>query len=144
MRRTCIGVPLRASFGPVTTRIRRFSPILSGDREVSQERAKPPQDEGFRSTAPTGATGLEPATPGFGDRCATNCATPLGCARDCIRAQYHRPVPLVALFLVITASFGAIAVWSATAGQWVIAACAAALCLWMGSFAWGGLRKMRS
>ena len=27
-----------------------------------------------------GATGLEPATYGFGDRCATNCATPLeGC-----------------------------------------------------------------
>ena len=25
-----------------------------------------------------GATGLEPATYGFGDRCATNCATPLG------------------------------------------------------------------
>ena len=24
-----------------------------------------------------GATGLEPATYGFGDRCATNCATPL-------------------------------------------------------------------
>jgi hypothetical protein len=28
---------------------------------------------------PAGAAGLEPATPGFGDRCATNCATPLGC-----------------------------------------------------------------
>src|SRR5262249_34945850 len=34
----------------------------------------------------TGATGLEPATPGFGDRCATNCATPLGCSADCIGA----------------------------------------------------------
>ena len=32
---------------------------------------------------PAGATGLEPATPGFGDRCATNCATPLGCGAEC-------------------------------------------------------------
>jgi hypothetical protein len=32
---------------------------------------------------PAGATGLEPATPGFGDRCATNCATPLGCGAQC-------------------------------------------------------------
>ena len=33
-------------------------------------------------TYPAGATGLEPATPGFGDRCATSCATPLGCGRS--------------------------------------------------------------
>ena len=40
---------------------------------------------------PAGATGLEPATPGFGDRCATNCATPLGCEGQCT------PTPLVTL-----------------------------------------------
>ena len=27
----------------------------------------------------TGMAGLEPTTSGFGDRCATNCATSLGC-----------------------------------------------------------------
>ena len=49
---------------------------------------KPVPRRGFRPAGETtGATGLEPATPGFGDRCATNCATPLGCAEDCIRAR---------------------------------------------------------
>src|SRR4051812_16063618 len=104
----------------------------------------------------TGATGLEPATPGFGDRCATNCATPLGCAADCIGAgaaplrpatrepgsrvsgprlaratSSIAPMPLAVLFSVITLAFGAIAVWSASAHQWVIAAAAAALAVWM-------------
>jgi hypothetical protein len=31
----------------------------------------------FAGTSEAGETGLEPATPGFGDRCTTNCATPL-------------------------------------------------------------------
>ena len=39
----------------------------------------------------TGATGLEPATPGFGDRCATNCATPLGCPRIVSASFGHHP-----------------------------------------------------
>src|SRR6185503_10088986 len=47
-----------------------------------------------RSTARmivAGATGLEPATCGFGDRCATNCATPL-CLRN-ERPPPRSPVP---------------------------------------------------
>ena len=52
-------------------------------------------------------------------------------------------MPLAALFSVITVSFGAIAVWAATAHQWVIAAAAAALAVWMGSLAWTAVRKTR-
>ena len=43
----------------------------------------PRQKRRFSRGNPAGATGLEPATPGFGDRCATNCATPLGCGAQC-------------------------------------------------------------
>jgi hypothetical protein len=53
-------------------------------------------------------------------------------------------VALAALFALITAAFAAIAVWSGTAGQWVIAAAGAALAAWMGSLAWGALRKTRA
>jgi hypothetical protein len=53
-------------------------------------------------------------------------------------------VPLAALFSLITLAFAAIAVWSATAGQWPIAVAAAALAAWMASLAWGAVRKSRS
>jgi hypothetical protein len=50
-------------------------------------------------------------------------------------------VPLAALFSAITLAFLAIAAWTASAGRWVIAACAAALAFWMGSLAWTAVRK---
>jgi hypothetical protein len=53
-------------------------------------------------------------------------------------------VPLAALFTVITLAFAAIAVWSAGAGQWPIALAAGALAAWMGSLAWGAMRKSRA
>jgi hypothetical protein len=53
-------------------------------------------------------------------------------------------VPLVALFTVITAGFAAIAVWSAEASRWPIAAAAGALAAWMATLAWSALRKTRS
>src|SRR6478735_8847659 len=46
---------------------------------------------GFRpETACAGQTGLEPATCGFGDRCATNCATTLW--SECHYLTTHTPV----------------------------------------------------
>ena len=53
-------------------------------------------------------------------------------------------MPLVVLFSVITLAFAGIAVASAGAGRWIIAAPAAALALWMASFAWAALRRTRS
>jgi hypothetical protein len=52
-------------------------------------------------------------------------------------------VPLTALFLLITAGFAAIAVWSAQAGEWPIAVAAGALAAWMATLAWAALRKTR-
>ncbi len=52
-------------------------------------------------------------------------------------------MPLAALFSVLTLAFGAIAVASAAAGQWVIALAAAALAAWTASLVWGTLRKRR-
>ena len=57
---------------------------------------------------------------------------------------YHRSVAMVILFTAITIAFAGIAVGSASAGRWVIAAPAAALALWMASFAWAALRRTRS
>ena len=54
------------------------------------------------------------------------------------------PVPLAVLFSFITLGFAAIALWSAEASRWPIAAAAAALAAWMGTLAWAALRKMRS
>jgi hypothetical protein len=48
------------------------------------------------------------------------------------------------LFTVIAVAFGGLALASARAGQWVIAAAAAALGLWMASLAWGVLRRTRA
>ena len=53
-------------------------------------------------------------------------------------------MPLAALFTIITLAFAGIAVASALAGRWPIAAAAAALALWMGSLAYSALRKTRS
>ena len=51
---------------------------------------------------------------------------------------------MTALFSLITLAFAAIAVWCASASQWILAVAAAALALWMGSLAWSGLRRMLS
>jgi hypothetical protein len=53
-------------------------------------------------------------------------------------------VPLAALFGVITLAFAGIAVASALAGRWAIAAAAAALAAWMATLAWGAVRKTRA
>jgi hypothetical protein len=47
------------------------------------------------------------------------------------------------LFAVITVAFAAIAIDALYAGRWVITIAAGGLAFWMGSFAWGGLRKFR-
>jgi hypothetical protein len=47
------------------------------------------------------------------------------------------------LFSVLTAAFAVIALAGASHGQWVIAVAAAGIGLWMGSFAWAALRRMR-
>jgi hypothetical protein len=52
-------------------------------------------------------------------------------------------VAMAVLFCVLTAAFGGIAIGSASAGRWVIAVAAAALAVWMGSFAWAALRRIR-
>jgi hypothetical protein len=65
---------------------------------------------------------------------------------DCIGAsrEYDRAVPMVALFSAITLAFALIAVWTAAAGIYPLAVAAAALTFWMGTLAWGALRKTRS
>ena len=50
---------------------------------------------------------------------------------------------LASLFSVIALAFALIALWSASSGEWVIAAAAAALAAWMSTFAWSALRKTR-
>ena len=50
----------------------------------------------------------------------------------------------VALVTSLRFALATLAVASALAGKWVIAASAAALAAWMGSFAWAGLRRMRA
>jgi hypothetical protein len=51
-------------------------------------------------------------------------------------------IGLAALFSVLTFAFGGIAVAAGAAGRWVIAVAAAALAAWMGSFAWGAVRRI--
>jgi hypothetical protein len=46
------------------------------------------------------------------------------------------------LFSFLTLGFGVIAVAAATADKWVIAVASVVLTLWMGSFAWGALRRI--
>jgi TRAP-type mannitol/chloroaromatic compound transport system permease large subunit len=53
-------------------------------------------------------------------------------------------VPLAVLFTVLTVAFAGIAVGSASAGRWVIAAAAAVLAAWTATFAWQALRRTRS
>jgi hypothetical protein len=45
------------------------------------------------------------------------------------------------LFVLLALGFGGIAAAAALAGRWVIAAAAAALCLWLGSTAVRALRR---
>jgi hypothetical protein len=47
------------------------------------------------------------------------------------------------LFCVLTVALGGIALGAASANRWVIAVAAAAIACWMGSFAWGALRRIR-
>ena len=58
--------------------------------------------------------------------------------------QYHRAVPMVALFSAITLAFALIAAWTASAGRYPLAVASAALAAWMGTLAWAALRRMRS
>jgi hypothetical protein len=63
-----------------------------------------------------------------------------------LRLRHHPAVgrfSMPALFSLLTALFSVIAYAGASHGQWVIAAAAAALAVWMGSFAWASLRRMR-
>jgi len=53
-------------------------------------------------------------------------------------------MPMAALFSALTLVFAAIALWCASASQWVLALAAAALTLWMGSLAWSAVRRIRS
>ena len=46
------------------------------------------------------------------------------------------------LFCVLTVAFAGIAIAGGGAGRWVIAVAAAALAVWMGSFAWAALRRI--
>lgn len=50
---------------------------------------------------------------------------------------------MVALFSFLTLAFSGIAVGAATANRWVIAVGAGAIAIWMGSFAWSALRRIR-
>ncbi len=52
-------------------------------------------------------------------------------------------MPLAILFSVITLAFGALAVYSATSGEWPIAVAAAGLAVWMATLAVSALRKTR-
>jgi hypothetical protein len=52
-------------------------------------------------------------------------------------------VAMAVLFSAITLAFALIALWCATAGQWVLAVAAAALAAWMATLAWAALRRMR-
>jgi hypothetical protein len=47
------------------------------------------------------------------------------------------------LFSALTAAFAVIAYAATSHGQWVIGVAAAALAVWMGTFAWSALRKRR-
>jgi hypothetical protein len=67
---------------------------------------------------------------------------------DCIGASLGHDLGvgrygMPTLFSVLTAAFAVIAVSSWSHGQWVIAVAAVAIGLWMGSFAWAALRRMR-
>jgi hypothetical protein len=57
--------------------------------------------------------------------------------------RYDRAVPMVVLFTAITLAFALITAWTASAGQYVLAAAAAILAVWMASLAWSALRKSR-
>jgi hypothetical protein len=48
-----------------------------------------------------------------------------------------------ALFSTITLAFALIALWCASANQYLLAAAAAALAGWMATLAWAALRKTR-
>jgi hypothetical protein len=109
----------------------------------------------FAGLCPTGATGLEPATPGFGDRCSTKLSYAPG-RLQCRDVERYPPAVARAgqrrvqgtLFAFLTVFFAGItaAAFTATdsnAGVWVIVVAAAALTLWMGGLAVRTLRAAR-
>src|SRR3954454_1182910 len=58
---------------PSDARIRACRSVLQAERpRLSVETRKPAVCAGSVCFAPAGAEGLEPPTPGFGDRCSTN------------------------------------------------------------------------
>ena len=121
---------LWTSCGPVDSRNQRFPADQGGNREGAVRGRNPAWGAGFRVIIPAGAAGLEPATPGFGDRCATNCATPLGCVRSvppdvlrhCVTLSMQR-YALAGLFSAIAVSLALVAAWAALSGgrAWVVA-----------------------
>ena len=46
------------------------------------------------------------------------------------------------LFTALTVMFAVIGIAASSAGRWVIVIAAAALAVWMGSFAWSALRRI--
>jgi len=101
----------------------------------------------YRGLCPTGATGLEPATPGFGDRCSTklsyaprrfDCRDTLS---RVVRAGQRRVQG--ALFAFLTIFFAGVTWTAYDAGVWPIALAGAALTLWMGGLAVRTFRAAR-
>ena len=84
-KRTRQGCALRRAHGNPRVESRIRVPILCQSGLSCANLSRPASRPGNEKTpryagfSLAGAAGLEPATPGFGDRCATNCATPLGC-----------------------------------------------------------------
>src|ERR671925_792001 len=56
------------------------------DGDLGASRCGEQKGPRLRPFCPTGATGLEPATPGFGDRCSTKLSYAPGSSLDCRRA----------------------------------------------------------
>ena len=83
-----------------------------------------------------GVAGLEPATPGFGDRCATNCATPLGCTAQCSLGFVQRRA-LSLLFGVIATALAALGVYALLSGgrAVIVGVAALGLAVWMADLA---------
>ena len=61
-------VALAGRFGKVNASVRRIPADQSGNSGVAGDSRNPAWEAGFRVLKSAGATGLEPATPGFGER----------------------------------------------------------------------------
>ena len=67
-----IAAPSAGQFWTVCISVRRVPASSGGVRVTNRNRRNPASHAGLRLFHPAGAAGLEPATPGFGDRCSTN------------------------------------------------------------------------